>query len=876
MGPQAVNAFADYNTGEITVYERGASGGLTKRAVRGEFVCYLAKKDCTRELLRSLRTSRNVAGISQEGEAWVRVVWRSRGAREAACEPVNGWFSKQNIPTYEADVPALRRWMIDQHVTIQRPRRVYLDIETCGRVPFSKKEESRVLCWTLSVEQDIERARVVAQGVLSRDDDRAERGLLVELWVALGDYDQVLAWNGDEFDFPVIWARSKRGNIALDPRRWLWLDHLELFRRMNANSAESGDEKQKMSLEAVARAVLREGKTEGVSYDKLFPWWEAGGELRQKVLDYNARDVELMCRIEVKTGYVELQQTLGDVTGIFSDTSGIQPMQQVESFMLRLGKEQGVHFQTRKRDFEEGDVAVAFRGAFVMDPVGSGMQRDVHVADFASMYPSIILSFNMSPDTLKPEDAEEDFLTSLALAGPSYLRKPEPVSFGPDPIPEGYARAPITGVLFEQERRGILALALEHMGKMRKHWSELQASLPPGTSEWVEAGRRSMAYKVASNSFFGVVGARVSRLYEPSVAESISQGGVWLIRETIKAAQGEPWKFRVIYGDTDSLFVTGCTDERFREFCAWCNAELYPRLLREQGASRNTVKIAYEKKFERVVMVSAKRYAGRYAHYKGKPATKESKPEIKGLEYKRGDAVKLARRLQALVVDGLLGGGVEVPEGLGEPSSRRDREERCEEGAELFASLVLAFRERLLTGALELHDVVMSKRLTKPLKEYVVKTKKDGTDGAPPPHVRVAKVLAARGENVSPGTRIEYVITDGRAKPAAIIPASDWVGECDRADLWESHVWPPTERLLMAAFPGTPWGGYGRVHYRGGTAQQSLSLGSLAQVLPLVRSAPHRTLPDRSEGQGSLFSLSDAAGASSSRDRAPKRAGRSE
>lgn len=867
MTPPILNAWGDPATGAITVYERARSGSVVRRSVRGEFVSYLAKQDVTRELLRALRSSRNVVGVAQEGDAWVRIVWRSKQAREDACDPERGWFAKQKIATYEADVPVVRRWMADHGVAIARPRRVYLDIETCARVSIADKEESRIICWTLATEIDGDTARIAAQGCLERDDDRDEARLLRELWAALDAFDQVLAWNGDGFDFPVIFARTKRHAIAVDFRRWLWLDHLELFRRMNISAAESGDEKQSMTLQAVAMSVLKVGKLDGVGWRDIFPFWQEGGESRAKLLAYNARDVELMCRIEAKTGYVELLHTLCEVTGVVADTHGIQPMPQVEAFMLRLGREQGVHFKTRKRTFEGDDAEAGFKGAFVMKPTARGIARDVHVADFSAMYPSIILSFNMSPDTLKPEDPDA-WLDSLATMGPSYLRPAVPVAPKVDPVPEGFARAPMTGALFAQEPRGILARALEHLLDMRKHWSAKQAAAAPGTTEWVEAGRRSTAYKIAANSFFGVVGARVSRLYEHDVAESVTQVGVWLIRQTIAAAQAAPWSLSVVYGDTDSLFVVGCTKQRFGEFVAWCNAELYPRLLREQGCARNVVKIAYEKQFERIVFVTAKRYAGRYAHYKGKAATEDSKPEVKGLEYKRGDAVRLGRRLQAEVIDLLMGGGVEVPSGFGEPMRRDKRREACAEAVEQFRALIESYRDRILTGALVLDDVVTANRIARPLKEYASKTKKDGTEGAQPPHVRVAKLLAARGADVRPGTRIEYVVTDGTAKPATVIPASEWAGECDRFDMWESHVWPPTERLLAAAFPAAAWGGYAKARPRqprGGRGAPGLPLAGLGEQGGRGEAAPPSStgsspLPALSS-QGSLFSLADLAGA---------------
>jgi DNA polymerase elongation subunit (family B) len=842
-----LQAIVDYSTGAITLFERGRAGRVIRRRFNGEFVSYLARRDATADLVRALRSSRNVAGLVEEGE-WLRVSWRTKQARDTACDPVDGWFARQTppIPTYEADVSPLRRWMADHDVEIQRPRRVYLDIETCARVPFAEKEKSRILCWALATEGDATHARPVTHGVLEEDTDEAEAKLLAELWQALDDFDQVLAWNGDGFDFPVIFARTKRHGLPIDTRRWLWLDHLELFRRMNISASESGEEKQSLSLQSVSQSVLREGKLDGVSYADIFTSWCAGGERLAKLLAYNARDVELMCRIESKTGYVELLQTLCEATGVFADSYGINPMGQVESFMFRLGRKRGVHFRTQRREWSD-EGGAAFSGAFVMEPTVRGVARDVHVADFSSMYPSIVQSWNMSPDTLKGED-DGDWITRLAtsvVSGASPLVKRDA-----EVVPAGYARAPGTGHLFTQTTRGILAEALDELLALRKHWSAKQASAPPGTAEWVEAGRRSTAYKIAANSFFGVVGAKSSRLHEQAVAESITQTGVWLIRKTIEAAQRDPWKLTVVYGDTDSLFVQGCTPERFREFVAWCNGTLYPDLLREQGAAANTIKLAYEKQFDRIVFASAKRYAGRLAHYKGALATEDSKPEIKGLEYKRGDALRLARRLQAEVIEKLLGGGVDVPAGFGEPARRISRSGDCAESPDEIVALVERYLARVLADPLELADVVLSKRLTKPLREYSSKMKSDGEAASQPPHVRVAHVLAERGAAVTPGTRVEYVVTDGTAKPVAVIPASDWTGDCDRYTLWEAHIWPPTARLLERVFPGVSWGRFERVR------PKATRVPSRA-----AKTTPARFDPAESTS-GALFSLADLGSAS--------------
>ena len=128
-----VNAWADYQ-GQITAYVP-TGAGVRVIKVRGEYVCYLRASDVSASLAHMLRASSHVAGITTEGE-WLRVRWRTAQARDGACDPREGWFAKQGIPTFEGDVPPLRQRMIDNAVQIARPRRAYFDIETCARVPL--------------------------------------------------------------------------------------------------------------------------------------------------------------------------------------------------------------------------------------------------------------------------------------------------------------------------------------------------------------------------------------------------------------------------------------------------------------------------------------------------------------------------------------------------------------------------------------------------------------------------------------------------------------------------------------------------------------------------------------------------------------------
>lgn len=819
---QLLNIFYDETAKELGLVSRDEHGVSVVKRTKPEWACFLRASDVSADLRRELGSSPAVTAIRVEGEHF-RICWRNRYDLYRVAEK-DGFFAERGIEVFEADVDPVRRYLTDNPVEIARPRRCYLDLEADNRVGLANKENARMLSWAIVDEASMARDRVrvlcphdeerhacaeckeseeanariefvgrggvAASAVLSEDTEEAEHELVEALLDALEPYDQVIAWNGGEmrpngpgYDFPYLLARVRRLRVKRELRRVLWLDQLANFRRMNMSAAESGDEKQSLSLAAVSRSLLRLDKAKlGSGSDSWKMWCEDPDGL----LRYNEQDARLQPLIERRTGFVDLLFVLCRATRTFPDSHGIKPTRQVEGAMLPLGREHGIRFATHYYDDGPRE---KFKGAHVEEPLSLGVVRDVHVCDFSGMYPSIMRSFNLSPETVRgrlPEPRE-------GAPKPSYAAHKAAEKTGAV-VQEGCAMVPPTRVVVAQEPPGVLVIALDRAVEMRAKAAKLKASLAPGTAEAIEATRQDSALKIFINSIYGVSGSPFSRFFVRDVAESTSLGGAWLIKETLAAASARGWT--VIYGDTDSAFVTGCSDEEFVEFVAWCNTDLYPRLLREAGAARNYVALAYEKKFRRAVFVSKKHYAASFAHYKGTAATKKSRLEIKGLEYKRGDSSRLARRLQLEIVEAIL------------------REEIDDPGA--LEKILDRHRDHVLSGDLVIEDIVITKRLTKPINEYKQKTKKDNTPAARETHVTIAEVLAERGEDVREGTRIEFVVVDGSQTPIKAIPARDHDPstdgkKADRFYLWEHLVFPPSQRVLAAAFPDHDWTRWERV-----------------------------------------------------------------
>jgi DNA polymerase, archaea type len=493
-----------------------------------------------------------------------------------------------------------------------------------------------------------------------------------------------------------------------------------------------------------------------------------------------------------------------------------------------------------------------------MEPKVRGIGRGVHVYDFKSLYPSVMVSFNMSPETKRLD---------VLVNGP---------------IPEGCCRTP-NGVAFDLSKVGILVEALLEVLALRDKWKKAKKDHPPGTPGWNYANQMSTAYKVIANGFYGVLSSIWSRFYDPVIGEAITQTAKWLNVRTLEAAENDYFRARgiacrAVYADTDSGYLMGPTEEQMVGFREWCNSELYPRLLREQGCRTNTISIAYEKEYRRIVFngsakklgkLCAKQYCGSYAHYEGKRATEESEPEVKGLACVRGDATRLAARLQKEAID-LLVGGLRLAKDGPVPTDDLAR----------YRALIERHRALVLDGPLPIEDVEKSQGLDKPLRDYAERKRADGATSFPA-HVEVAKILQQRGREVREGTRIAYVVADGSVSPMKVIPAEDYTGvEADRWYLWENLVYPATRHLLEGAFPpvderGRPnvehdWGRFARVRPKPDKsvlAGQMGLLGGDTWVSPRVASRRGEVRATLGLDDRALFRLEVAARALPGSDR---------
>jgi DNA polymerase I len=244
-----------------------------------------------------------------------------------------------------------------------------------------------------------------------------------------------------------------------------------------------------------------------------------------------------------------------------------------------------------------------YTGAIVLNPK-PGLHDGVADLDFKSMYPNIMIRYNLSPDTyVSPEE-------------------PEPAS--------GVFEAPEVKHRFRKEPAGFYKEALSYLISVR---GEIRLRMKKLRSESVEfrvLNARQKAVKVITNAMYGYAGWIAARWYVKQVAEAATAWGRYTMRGAIEMA--EKAGLQVVYGDTDSIFVK---NER----------EKVEKLLKDVEEKLG-LEIGVDKVYLRILFTEAKkRYAG---------LLPDGSLDIVGLEVMRGDWAIVAKRVQEKVLEIIL------------------------------------------------------------------------------------------------------------------------------------------------------------------------------------------------------------------------------
>jgi DNA polymerase I len=242
-------------------------------------------------------------------------------------------------------------------------------------------------------------------------------------------------------------------------------------------------------------------------------------------------------------------------------------------------------------------------GAVVLKPE-SGLHENIAVLDFKSMYPSIMIAYNVSPDT--------------------YVSPKEPMPSC------GVYEAPEVKHRFRREPAGFYKEVLSYLINVRDEIRSRMKQVSPENVGYRVLDARQKAVKVITNASYGYAGWIGARWYMKPVAEAAAAWGRHTILDAVKMADKAGLK--VVYGDTDSIFV-GYEPEKIEK-------------LSEEIESKFGLEIKPDEVYLRIFFTEAKkRYAGLLSN---------GKLDIVGLEVMRGDWAAIAKKVQEKVLEIIL------------------------------------------------------------------------------------------------------------------------------------------------------------------------------------------------------------------------------
>ncbi|WP_413477669.1 DNA polymerase II [Vibrio hibernica] len=442
-------------------------------------------------------------------------------------------------------------------------------------------------------------------------------------WFNTFDPDIIIGWNVIDFDFRLLDKRAQWHKIPLSIAR----GGQNLYFRQSKNTQQGfvslpgrvvldGIDTLKTAtyhfnswaLESVAQELLGEGK---IIHDPFNRMDEINRQFREDKISlarYNLQDCKLVTRIFEKTHLLQFSIERTQLTGVELDRIGGSVAAFTNLYLPQLHRAGYIAPNLQSENW------LASPGGYVMDS-DPGLYHSVLVLDFKSLYPAIIRTFLIDPlglvEGLQQSIGKND---NEAVAG-------------------------FRGGQFHREKH-FLPKMIEQL------WQARDIAKKNNEAAF------SQAIKIIMNSFYGVLGSSGCRFFDTRLASSITMRGHEIMKQTRVLIEEQG--YQVIYGDTDSLFVSliephnqmqadSIGQELIRKINIW-----WQQHIQKEFNLTSALELEYETHYQRFLMPtirgsetgSKKRYCG-LIHKDG-----AERMVFKGLESARTDWTPLSHHFQ--------------------------------------------------------------------------------------------------------------------------------------------------------------------------------------------------------------------------------------
>jgi DNA polymerase elongation subunit (family B) len=243
------------------------------------------------------------------------------------------------VQTYEADVKAYKRWLLQESVEIEREYKImYFDIETDDRhADGLTPGKYRILSCAVKLSDNHNADGKMYWVCTEEDTDEAEKAMLEKLAKLINANDVIISFNGMNFDDPYIKSRFVRYGIQIDWRKKFLQDHYWTFKKYDKGHTS-------YSLDSLAKTILLRGKVEHVGM-RIWDMWESN---RKLLKEYNIEDVQLMFELECKTGYLSAHRDI--CAEGMCPVDDLYVSRKIDNFILKQAEEDNeFHFKTVER-----------------------------------------------------------------------------------------------------------------------------------------------------------------------------------------------------------------------------------------------------------------------------------------------------------------------------------------------------------------------------------------------------------------------------------------------------------------------------------------------------------------------------------------------